>query len=69
MLIWCIPLQVLKQLNVFAEDDISAAAEALNDVRLSPEMLILFSILPPKLRSVQGEMNCSSNTIGCLPCQ
>jgi hypothetical protein len=52
MLIWCIPLQVLKQLNVFAEDDISAAAEALDDVRLSPEMLILYSILLPPLSGI-----------------
>ena len=51
MLISCIPLQVLEQLNVFAEDDISAAAEALNDVSLSTEMLILYSILLPNLRS------------------
>lgn len=51
MLIWCIPLQVLEQLNVFAEDDIIAAAEALNDVSSSPETLILYSILLPNLRS------------------
>ncbi|CAK7350585.1 unnamed protein product [Dovyalis caffra] len=43
--------KVLEQLNVFSEDDVSAAAEALNDVRLSAEMLILYSILLPKLRS------------------
>lgn len=50
MLICYIPHQVLEQLNVFAEDDVSAAAEALNDVRSSPEML-------------RELMNCSSNTL------
>lgn len=71
MLICYFPLQVLEQLNVFAEEDVNAAAEALNDVSVISWLIfyILFFTLLPKLRKLNGLVilrkcrSCSSDVL------